>query len=107
MGLPTAIIATEFDGGDPLGALGWTTGPAVGESEGPGTLRLVNTGDAAPVIDYGAGCNFVQPVPTIGGAVYLVIDGVDWDAVGEKYPLLDVSGPNDFQTWVYLGQAES
>jgi len=106
VGLRTGITAQEVDGGNPLGALEWTTGPSVGEQSHEGELRLVNTwGAEFPGPDLGD-CTFTLPIPALGGAVFLIIDGVDWDTVSETHPNANVVFPDGAQTWVYLGQAE-
>jgi hypothetical protein len=105
VGLKTGITAQEVDGGNPLGALEWTTGTTWGEDEPPGDLRLVNTADATYPTELPADCAFEQPIPTIGGAVFLIIDGVDWDAFNAQNPGADITAEEGWQTWVYLGQA--
>ncbi|WP_297083744.1 hypothetical protein [uncultured Demequina sp.] len=44
-------------------------------------------------------CAYVQPIPDVSGAVFLVIDGVDPDGA------VDATGEGRLQTWVYLGEA--
>ncbi|MFW7413895.1 hypothetical protein [Demequina sp. SO4-18] len=48
----------------------------------------------------GDDCAYVEPIPEIGGAVFLVIDGVDTSAVS------DLDNADAHQTWVYLGEAD-
>jgi len=105
VGLPTAITAERVDAGNPLATLEWTTGPAVGETDGTGQLRLVTTWDAAPVVELPGDCAFEAPIPDIDGAVFLIIDGVDFEALDEANPGADFANLDNFQTWVYLGQA--
>lgn len=107
VGLPTGITAQEVDGGNPLGKLEWTTGTTWGESEAPGDLRLINTANAAYPTEFGADCVVTEPIPALRGAVFLIIDGVDWEALGDSNPLLDLATTEGYQTWVYLGQAGS
>jgi hypothetical protein len=67
--------------------------------------RLVES-STAPRPESQADCVVTLEGVPPSGAVYLVIDGVDWDAVSEQNPLLDVASVSGFQTWVYLGQAD-
>ena len=103
----SGITAQSVDGGNPLGTLEWTTGPAVGETSHEGELRLVNTVDAIPPGPLNENCAFTAPIPTISGAVFLIIDGVDWETFDAQNPAVDISTTEGWQTWVYLGQAES
>ncbi|MGC4175438.1 hypothetical protein [Demequina sp.] len=103
--LPTAIVATNFGGGNPLGSLAWTAGPSVSGEVHPDQLRLVNTDDALLMQPQIGNCVFTLPGPTVSGAVYLIIDGIDLDGVNEANPGVDFD-VEAMQTWVYLGQAE-
>jgi hypothetical protein len=105
VGLKTGITAQEVDGGNPLGALAWTTGTTWGEDEPPRDLRLINTADATYPTELPADCAYTQPIPQLSGAVFLIIDGVDWDALNVQNPGADITAEEGWQTWVYLGQA--
>jgi len=106
VGLPTVIMGRNVYGGNPTGVLHWVEGSAFEGQVPPGELWLVNSMESRSDTLLGDGCAFEQPIPSLSGAVFLIIDGVDWDTVSETHPNANVVFPDGAQTWVYLGQAE-
>lgn len=92
------LLADEVSAGNPSPGVGWEQ-PADGDSwrlstsAGPG---------AAPGAD---DCAYVEPIPEISGATWLIIDGAEWAAVADQNPDV-MEGSDDAMTWVYLGQAD-
>ncbi|MFW2512360.1 hypothetical protein ACNI3K_01120 [Demequina sp. SO4-13] len=60
--------------------------------------RVLQWGESDPL--QGPDCAYVEVMPQIGGSVFLVIDGVDPSVAGS------LDSPDDYQTWVYLGEAD-
>ncbi|MDN4480191.1 hypothetical protein [Demequina muriae] len=87
------LVADEVSAGIPDPHLQWH----------PGLQFILRSGGTDPL--RGDDCAYDAPIPEIDGAVFLVIDGVDWDAVDEAGT--DPGGDRDgYQTWVYLGEAD-
>ena len=53
-----------------------------------------------------ADCVFMARLDPVTGAVFLVIDGVDWAGFDRDNPGADLNSMTGYQTWVYLGRAE-
>lgn len=109
IGLPAAVTAEHNSAGDPMVAVDWEwiTDPEGAEPPVPGTVQLLSHPSAVGLerLTGNLQCDFVQPIPRIEGGVWLVIDGVDGQALGEAHPTEDFS-TEGMITWVYLGQAQ-
>jgi len=97
------IVVDELSGGQASPHLAWTeklrgVDSAVINVDG---LALA-TGGMDP-LDPPQGCAYTLPLPTIAGAAFLVVDGVD-PAVSAE---VDAQGwpASESMTWIYLGQA--
>jgi len=75
--------------------------PAVWWSEDGTTLGT----DGGQFDVFGGGCEPIEVLEPIGGAVFLVIDGVDWTSLWGANADSDQTSQGGIQTWVYLGQA--
>lgn len=98
------LLADDVSDGIEDPHLQWTS-----LSVGGWALSVVGgPGPASPDPLRGPNCAYNQPIPEISGAVFLVIDGVDMEAVEDAAPGVSWAvDPSELQTWVFLGTAES
>ncbi|WP_084039196.1 hypothetical protein [Demequina sp. NBRC 110053] len=96
VGLDAWLVADVVSAGIQDPHLEWTSLSVGGWALSPGGVDAV----------HGADCAYVQPIPKVEGAMFLVLDGVDQQSVSEVAPDAYWSLPADgLQTWVYLGEA--
>ncbi|PKQ26965.1 MAG: hypothetical protein CVT64_00495 [Actinobacteria bacterium HGW-Actinobacteria-4] len=106
LGLNAWLLADYVSAGDPSPSVGWTRGsnwqePDTGDV---GLWRLLGRAGAGSPPGTSDDCDYVQPIPAISGAVWLIIEGADWETIERENPGEPWATP-DVMTWVYLGDA--
>jgi hypothetical protein len=100
------VLADHVSAGDPSTGVGWTRGSNRQEpdSDDVGQWRLLGRAATSQPPGMASDCAFVQPIPEISGAVWLIIDGADWETLDRENPGVSWA-TDDVTTWVYLGEA--
>ncbi|MFN3866983.1 MAG: hypothetical protein ACK4MD_09770 [Demequina sp.] len=96
LGLDAWVVAADVSDGIPDPHLTWTSLSVGGWALSPGGDDSLRDPE----------CAYNQPIPDLEGAVYLVIEGVDPDALEQAAPGIEWAyEAAELHTWVYLGEA--